>query len=82
MEAYYEQAVTGYIQEFVTILRGTVPFTEKLKIEFEAAHKILESNKNIKIDSSEIPSELDSIYIRLRILYNKLTETTISVKKT
>ena len=81
VEAYYEQAVTGYIQEFVTILRSAVPFTEKLKIEFEAAHKILESNKNIKIDSSEIPSELDSIYIRLRILYNKLTETTISVKE-
>ena len=46
VEAYYEQAVTGYIKELVTILRSAVTFTEKLKIEFEAAHKILENYKN------------------------------------
>lgn len=80
IEAYYEQAVAKHIKELVTIIHGLKVMAGNSKIGIEELNPVLVSYPS-SYSEEDLPSEIEAAYIRLRILYNKVTETTLLIKE-
>jgi len=79
IEAYYEQSVLDYIYELHAIILGAIPHAEKQKSAFNLGYQIIESSPE-DVSQEDIPNKLESVFIRLRILFNNLLETSLAIR--